>query len=66
MPCASKDEIDGFITNHQLQFWTIKSFVDYSQVDPGVGPVVQISKVVGTFDFSPSKLNTKNFEFVEH
>lgn len=49
VPCASKDEIDEYIKNHQLEFWTIKSFVDYSHVDPGVGPIVQISRKVGSF-----------------
>lgn len=40
VPCAGKDEIDEYMKNHKMELWSIKSFVDYSQVDPGVGPIM--------------------------
>lgn len=40
--CASSEEIDRYVDSHAITLTTINSFVDYSEVDPGKGPVKQM------------------------
>ena len=37
--CKSQSDIDKFVKKHTITLATMRSYVDYDNVDPGVGPV---------------------------
>ena len=41
LPCAEESEIEEYMQKHTLWFSNIRSFIDYENVEPGIGPVKQ-------------------------
>ena len=68
-PCASEEEIDSKIRGYTIMLKTLTNFVEYDDVDPGVGP---IKRIATTLELMPTeKLELGGFQenifsFIEH
>ena len=69
-PCASFEQIDAYIGNHTIVMGTFTNFVEYDDVEPGVGPIKRIYSTFST-DFPgngnlQSLIQLNRFSFIEH
>ena len=66
--CASEEEIGQKISKYNIMLTTLINFVEYEDVEPGVGPVKRISKSV-LFEpllYDKKVVTTDFFPFIEH
>ena len=68
IPCASNREIEDKIGKMNLQISSLINFVEYEEVEPGVGPIKRISKTIKidklNQDFAIAKAAV--YSFIEH
>ena len=66
--CSEEGEIENYMQKHILWFANIRSFIDYENVEPGIGPVKQFMKDIKLFQLSKALIERKwyAYNFVEH
>ena len=69
IPCASEQEIDSKINEHSIFLRSLTNFIDYEEVEPGVGPVGRIPFTVELMHTDKLDLlyfQEHVFSFIEH
>lgn len=44
--CASDEESEQYFITYDFYMMTLQNFIDYDNVDPGVGPVERMSRTI--------------------
>ena len=64
--CANDEELRDYVNKHKLNFMIDRTFVDYENVEPGVGPIGHATEVIETFYLSYENPVVVGFEAIEH
>ena len=64
--CASEAESVEYLTSNNFYMMTLQNFIEYEEVDPGVGPVVRIPRSVELKQFNLKQKRVNYYSFVEH
>ena len=66
--CASDEDIDQHIGKYYIMLSTLINFVEYEDVEPGVGPIKRVSTTAlyESLKQDMTILVTRMFSFIEH
>ena len=64
--CKSQDEIDSWTYNHTIILGTLRNYIDFENVEPGVGPVKNVfEELLGATNIDWNASRTVYFYFDE-
>ena len=64
--CASEDESLQYFGEYGFHLMTLQNFIDYEDVDPGVGPIKRIAQTIELRPFALDFYRIYLYAFIEH
>jgi hypothetical protein len=63
--CKSDEEALAYLEKFNIHLSTLINFIDYENVDPGVGPIKRTASTVELFGFDPQAKDVRFHSFIE-